>query len=617
MKLRLEITALLLGCLFLFPTLSFASEKEKLAELSTHAYWYKLGHYLPKPLGRIESTVDKPTFFYSKDGKVDPYSELVATYDAFYSDDPEKANAARCAYPARYTWLEQQFGRQAELNCPEMENWHSVLNPEGMTLVFPTAFMNNPSSMFGHTLLRVDTKNQNRNKELMAFAINFAAEPDSQDNPALFAIKGLFGQYPGRFTVMPYYRKVREYNDIESRDIWEYKLSLTEEEVNRILLHLWEMQRADFDYFFRDENCSYQLLALLELAREDLHLTDGFHLKAIPSDTVAKLAQQGLLKETRYRDSFGTRLLHLSEQMDDHLFAAAVQAKKGNMPQPEKYSVEQRIKILEFAYEWLNFELYDDALERDGTAAILTTLLYERSRLKMDSPFTEPPRPAASPEQGHPANRIGLAMNVGDKFGPRGSMEWRDSYHDLLDSQKGFVPGAQISFFDTQISIDDQNTTRLDRLYLLDVMALAPSTRTLDSLSWNIRSGFDRQPGKDKMAGRWFAQGGMGRSWGTPDTFHLYSLISAEVNGGELTGQEFTSGAGVEAGLIYQASDNHRVGIQGQYLKLFNSDAEQHADVSASWNWSLNRQWALRTKLTYQHWYQEELNTKLTAFMYF
>ena len=127
--------------------------------------------------------------------------------------------------------------------------------------------------MFGHTLLRVDAKDQTRHKELVAFAINFAAEPETDDNPALFAIKGLIGSYPGRYTVMPYYRKVREYNDIESRDIWEYKLKLNEEEVNRVLLHLWEMQRAEFDYYFLDENCSYQLLSLLDVAREDLSLS--------------------------------------------------------------------------------------------------------------------------------------------------------------------------------------------------------------------------------------------------------------------------------------------------------------------------------------------------------
>lgn len=80
----------------------------------------------------------------------------------------------------------------AALECPELENWRSLINPKAMTLVFPTAYMNSPSSMFGHTLLRIDAKDQTRHKELVAFAVNFAAEPDENDNAALYALKGRF-----------------------------------------------------------------------------------------------------------------------------------------------------------------------------------------------------------------------------------------------------------------------------------------------------------------------------------------------------------------------------------------------------------------------------------------
>ncbi|MCT7654286.1 DUF4105 domain-containing protein [Oceanimonas sp. NS1] len=262
-----------------------------------------------------------------------------------------------------------------------------MLDPEGMTLVFPTAFMNNPSSMFGHTLLRVDAKDQTRNKELVAFAINFAAEPETQDNPALFALKGLAGSYPGRFTVMPYYRKVREYNDMESRDIWEYRLALDTREVNRVLLHLWEMRDAEFDYYFLDENCSYQLLALLELARDDLSLIKDFPLQAIPSDTVATLANNNLLATPRYRAAFGTRLLHQFNEIDPALMNQVIHAKHGNYDSLGQVSSVQRAAILELAYEWLNFELYDKGLERDGTAKRLTRLLHERSKIATGSPF--------------------------------------------------------------------------------------------------------------------------------------------------------------------------------------------------------------------------------------
>lgn len=76
----------------------------------------------------------------------------------------------------------------------------------------------------------------------------------------------------------------------------------------KILLHLWEMQNAELDYYFLDENCSYQLLSLLEIAREDLALTKEFSVQAIPSDTVRVLAENDLLEAPYYRAAFGTRL---------------------------------------------------------------------------------------------------------------------------------------------------------------------------------------------------------------------------------------------------------------------------------------------------------------------
>ena len=220
--------ALILSASVFASPLSAHVHQIDLQQLSEEPYWLKLGHYLPATLSDYKSTVDSEAFFLSVDGKTNPEAELNATFNAFYNADDTTKAEMRCRYPARFTWLEQQQDRVAILNCPEMNDWKEVLDPAGMTLVFPTAFMNNPSSMFGHTLLRIDAKDQTRHKELVAFAVNFAAEPQTNDNAALYALKGLAGSYPGRFTVMPYYRKVREYNDIESRDIWEYKLKLSE-----------------------------------------------------------------------------------------------------------------------------------------------------------------------------------------------------------------------------------------------------------------------------------------------------------------------------------------------------------------------------------------------------
>lgn len=592
-------------------------DRLNMTELASDPYWLKLGHYLTKPLRGPVSTVRQGDFFLSAVGKTDPYAELTATIDRLYSHDPEEAQTTQCKYPARFTWLESLQGRSVTLDCPELEKWREVLEPEGMTLVFPTAFMNNPSSMFGHTLLRVDAKNQTRNKELVAFAINFAAEPEEDDNPALFAFKGFIGSYPGQFTVMPYYRKVREYNDMESRDIWEYKLNLTEGEVNRVLLHLWEMRHAEFDYYFLDENCSYQLLALLELARDDLFLIKDFPLQAIPSDTVETLAKNGLLEPPKYRPAFGTRLMHQANEIEPSLFDAAVKAKQGEYPSPDQYTPAQRAAILELAYEWLNFELYDQALERQSTAKRLTQLLLQRSRITVESPFSPVAVPPVSPEQGHASARMGLGLQTNKHAANKVTLEWRPAYHDLLDSQAGFIPGAQISFLDTQVSIDREDNAKLDRFYFLDAMALAPSNKVFDSLAWNVRVGFDRKPMAHKQAGRWFAQGGTGKAWGRSDKLHAYSLLATSISHGELTDHDVTAGLGIEAGLLQQVTDHHRVGLQAQYLTLIEASANQDASVTASWHWSFNRNLALRSQVQYQHWHTEDTSAKITAYLYY
>lgn len=586
-------------------------------KLSQSPYWHKLGHYLAKPLRGSVSTVRQGEFFLSPEGKTNPHAELLATITKLYHPNANIAQTAQCQYPARFTWLESLQGRTAQLDCPELATWREVLDPQGMTLVFPTAFMNNPSSMFGHTLLRVDAKDQTQNKELVAFAINFAAEPEEEDNAALFAFKGMVGSYPGRFTVMPYYRKVREYNDMESRDIWEYQLRLSEPEVQRVLLHLWEMRDAEFDYYFLDENCSYQLLALLELANDQLSLIKDFPLQAIPSDTVEALAKNGLLAEPNYRAAFGTRLLHQADEIDPALFAAAVKAKAGDYPSADEFNESQRAAILEFAYEWLNFELYEQALNRDSTAKHLTQLLVQRSKITLPSPFSAVPEPAVSPEQGHASARLGVGMNSHKSAADSLTFEWRPAYHDLFDSQAGFIPGAQISFLDTQVNIDSHNHMQLDRFYLLDAMALAPSNQVFDSLAWNVRAGFDRKPMAKQQAGRGVIQGGTGKAWGRSDKLHAYTLLSTSLSYGELTDHQLTLGLGSEAGVLYQVADNHRVGIQGQYLVLIDSPAEQDALATASWHWSFNRHWAVRSQAQYQHWHSEDVSAKLTTYFYY
>jgi hypothetical protein len=122
-------------------------------------------------------------------------------------------------------------------------------------MIFPAAYLNSPSSMFGHTLLRIDQAGVQKSDKtaLLSYAINFGAYIEGSDNSILYAWKGLMGGYPGLFALVPYQEKLSEYRSLENRDLWEYRLNLTQEETARMVEHVWELKQIQFDYFFFDE----------------------------------------------------------------------------------------------------------------------------------------------------------------------------------------------------------------------------------------------------------------------------------------------------------------------------------------------------------------------------
>jgi hypothetical protein len=164
--------------------------------------------------------------------------------------------------------------------------------------------------MFGHTFLRLDRPAQDEKTRLLSYAVNYGALT-GDDNGVMFALYGLTGGYPGTYSVLPYHQMVRQYTDFETRDIWEYRLNFRPDEVERLLQHLWELRAQYAYYFFFDENCSYQLLFLLDVARPGMHLTDRFPAYALPVETVrAVVREDGLLEDTVFRPSSRTRIEH-------------------------------------------------------------------------------------------------------------------------------------------------------------------------------------------------------------------------------------------------------------------------------------------------------------------
>ena len=217
--------------------------------------WLDLGHYRPDLLGPgYTSLIDSPGFFNAERGKTDPEAELEATLAAFFAPPARQQDAEavqeqpqhpQCAFVARYHWLKAALdfdpARLPEQPCPQLAAWMAEIAPERVTLVFPAAYLNNQSSMFGHTLLRLDRAGQDERTRLLAYTVNYGAVT-GEDVGIMFAVHGLTGGYRGTYSILPYHTIVRQYTDYENRDIWEYQLGLSRAETLRLAEHLWELR---------------------------------------------------------------------------------------------------------------------------------------------------------------------------------------------------------------------------------------------------------------------------------------------------------------------------------------------------------------------------------------
>lgn len=215
-------------------------EKARNASLHNTEYWHGLMHYYPTRLyparlikGEFESHVDDTRFFLADNGKHDPEAELIATIDSLFADQEiDQPSTAECRFIARNKWLRAELALpqlQVPDECEDYHRFRDNIGAGSMTLVFPASYLNSPSSMFGHTLLRFDPEDMTDESPLLSWSLNFAAEVGDESMSAGFAIKGIAGGFPGRFNTIPYFEKLNEYGAIENRDIWEYKLDLTPE----------------------------------------------------------------------------------------------------------------------------------------------------------------------------------------------------------------------------------------------------------------------------------------------------------------------------------------------------------------------------------------------------
>jgi hypothetical protein len=541
--------------------------------------WRTVLHARIQPITRVDrSLADDPDFFLAPDGAHHLDHELDATLAAFFDTTTLHAldQIAACRFIARYQWLDSQLhfdpNRLPPPDCPRYRQWRAGIQADRVTLIFPSAYLNSPASMYGHTFLRLDPQPLpgQATSPLLSYAVSYAANGDEREGVA-YAFKGLTGLYAGQFTNSPYYLRIREYNDLENRDIWEYELNLTPEEIDRLLAHTWELGPTKFDYYFFDENCSYHLLSLLDAARPTLGLTEQFTWWAIPLDTVKAVTRTpGLLRRIQYRPANSTELRYRAQLLGTGRARLARQLADGSLtpealPGREPNPVSRAL-ILETAERLTAYQATREPSTEAATQAKRMRLLAARADLPSGQEIRVP-QPELDPTQGHDTARVDVLL--GEQQGQGVMMlKARPAYHDLLDTEGGYQRGAAIQFFDATVSRQANGHLQLEDFTPVDITSISPREPILSSKSWRVHIGLERSletraDGTRPLGLNLRGGPGLAQELSADQHWLAYAFMDNQARWDRaLPTQPWAFGSGVAAGLLADLSPRWRWQIE-------------------------------------------------------
>ena len=479
------------------------------------------------------------------------------------------------------------------------------LQGQSVSLIFSSYFINNPSSAFGHTFLKIN-KSEDFELDLLNYGINYAATVDTK-NAFFYAFKGLLGFFPGEFTAVPYYYKVREYNDYESRDLWEYQLNLTPSEVLFLNLHIWELGTAWSWYYFLDKNCSYWAIRVLEAVRPDLNLEPYFKSAfVVPIETVKSvLKTKGLVKNIKYRPSLRQQLLdrfkHLNKSEIKNLIELTEALNSGEALnlQYKNYSPEF-LKTSLLYFDYTNAKNY--VAEEDKLLKKKQPLLQALSRMKVTQEKSQSvDLKTDAPHFSHPPRRLSLGyqnQNFNNFYEQGGlNLKYKQGFHEMMDSNRGFNPHTSLNYLDLSLILNDRidegasdssdQSLVLDHLYIISIDAFMPINKLESNFSWRVKLGLDAEQflrDWTQTVGFISFDSGLAKSFFRDESLLLYFLVSntLEANGRFINNVRY--GLSPLLGLKYAISQDSNLLFEAKPLWVtdFSNSAEYVSQTTLS-----------------------------------
>lgn len=602
----MRILVLLMANLVAF---NISANTLNLEEASKHERWLRLLHYRKPMFGPRKSIVDNGRFFFSEKGKESAYDELVATLEAFKKRDFDQKKFdwhPQCAFPARLKFVKQLLNEKIPIiECPDFKWWANRISAKSLSLVFSSYYKGNPASMFGHTLLKFNSND--KDGKISDFTFNFAANV-GEDKGLTYILKGLSGGFDGVFSTEPYYVKINDYVQGESRDVWEYLLDMNEEEIDWVVKHVWELRsNAIFDYYFLDENCSYLILAALDVGKLDWYTSRGFYYYTLPATTVKRIDEVGGIKAVYYRPSFRKKMMERANILDDkqkQLYFSLLETKKLK-------SVTDK-KVAEAYIAYLRFKQFEEGSDGAFIKEIKSELrdaLIHRAKLggttpPIDSQITER-NLFDDPRKSHETYTLSLEYGNHNFLKDFIEFQFRFGVHDMMNNGLGLprFSNIEVLSFRPRYYLESKKI-RMTEVVFVDLLTLLDFDSITKDTSWGIRASIEtpKDLNSEHALFRIRPVYGISKSFGA-ERANLYSLVMVDLQTGTLPkkDQSYRVGPGIEIGSLVYLTDLLKFKINGKAIYDFFSEYEENLRFlgKVEFDYSFGKEFEVKAKYQY------------------
>ncbi|MCP4911901.1 MAG: DUF4105 domain-containing protein [Oligoflexia bacterium] len=455
--------------------------------LEVDQQWLNLLRYEKSFFGNYQSQVINKEFFISDKGNKEPQIELNETLNYI----KKNKNDFLCRFPARSAYLQKKgvLKNPTFKHCKDYLYFKRKIDPNSVAIVFASYYINNPSSMFGHTFLKLNKKGKSSNNDLLHWGANFAANVTSS-NPLIYGVYGITGGFSANYSLLPYYFKVREYAESESREMWEYHLKISDEKLDFFVAHLWEMEKALFNYYYFNGNCSSQIINFLSAVYPEKNLHNSLPTFVIPSQTIRIIEEYDLIKEVRFRPSNFQKISLRWDGLKAEEKKAFSAFKKD--PLTYKLSGNESINMLDIFIDYLDFKFPVEVAKGDKNsyATLKHNILIERSQKEgKTEKLNLIKSDALAPHKAHKERMLPLGYRHFKKQKAL-SFGYRFSLHNIMDPSLGYskLGGQEMGNIEA-LYLTKSKKFRLSRFTLVNIDTYPQLLSFAPKVGWSLRGG--------------------------------------------------------------------------------------------------------------------------------